>query len=164
MNISAKCAWALVLALAGGAPLAAPIDRQALVVRHNPQLAAIDPWAPLSVGNGQFCFTADVTGLQTFPEHYRARGIALETQARWSWHEDPNPDNYKLSDANRDYTAHGRTVGYPTQATSPAGLWLRANPHAWPLGQLACGAAMVRRWRWPISAMSIRSSICGGVC
>lgn len=130
-------ALALVLAVAGGMSVAAPIDRQALVARHNPQLQAIDTWAPLSVGNGQFCFTADVTGLQTFAEHYSRKGIALETQARWSWHEDPNPNNYQLSDANRDYTAHGKTVGYPTQATSPAGIWLRANPHAWPLGQLS---------------------------
>ena len=136
MNLYAKRILALVVIVTSGVALAAPIDRPALVQRHNPQLKAIDPWAPLSVGNGQFCFTADVTGLQTFPDHYGSQGIALETQARWSWHEDANPHGYKLSDANREYTAHGKTVGYPTQATSPAGLWLRANPHAWPLGQL----------------------------
>ncbi|MBV7538510.1 hypothetical protein KW842_22290 [Duganella sp. sic0402] len=137
MNNYLKRFPALVFILLSGVALAAPIDRQALVQRHNPQLKAIDPWAPLSVGNGQFCFTADVTGLQTFPEHYSAKGIALETQARWSWHEDPNPNGYKLADANRDYTAHGQTVGYPTIMTSPAALWLRANPHVWPLGQLS---------------------------
>ncbi|MGB9990264.1 hypothetical protein [Pseudoduganella rhizocola] len=119
-----------------GLASAQPIDRKALVERHNPRLNAIDPWAPLSVGNGQFCFTADVTGLQTFPEHYAGKGIALETQARWSWHENPNPKGYKLSDANRDYTAHGKTVGYPTLMDTPAGMWLRENPHTMPLGQL----------------------------
>ncbi len=67
------------------------IDRQAVVTRHNPKLTKVDPWAPLTVGNGQFCFTADVTGLQTFYDHYRKNGIPLETLARWAWHFDPNP-------------------------------------------------------------------------
>jgi hypothetical protein len=132
---AAALAWLLAGSAATAAP-AAPIDRQALVARHHPQLKAIDPWAPLSVGNGQFCFTADVTGLQTFPEHYGRKGIALETQARWAWHEDPNPQGYQLADANRDYTSHGQTVGYPTLMDGPAATWLRTNPHVWPLGQL----------------------------
>jgi hypothetical protein len=49
-------------------PAYSPIDRQALVTRHNPVLTAIDPLSPLTVGNGEFAFGADVTGLQTFPE------------------------------------------------------------------------------------------------
>ena len=129
---------AFVLALAATAPArsADPIDRQALAARHSPHLTAIDIMSPLSVGNGRFCFTADVTGLQTLPGHYRAGGTPLETQARWSWHENANPNGYKLSDANRDYTAHGRTQGYPTRSTTPAGIWLRENPHIQPLPQI----------------------------
>jgi hypothetical protein len=114
----------------------AKIDRHALVTRHNPHLTQIDPWAPLSVGNGQFCFTADVTGLQTFYDYYHQNGIGLETQARWSWHQNPNPKGYKLSDANRDFTAYGKTLGYPMSQSSPAGQWLRENPHAMPLPQV----------------------------
>jgi len=125
-----------LLATTQAASAAAPIDRQAVVTRHAPQLKEIDPLAPLSVGNGRFAFTADVTGLQTLPEHYHAKGIPLETQARWSWHEDANPKGYKLADANRDYTAHGRTVGYPTEARTPAGQWLRENPHTQPLPRI----------------------------
>jgi hypothetical protein len=113
------------------------IDRHALVTRHNPHLTALDPWAPLSVGNGQFCFTVDVTGLQTFSEHYHAKGIGLETQARWSWHSNPNPRAYTLTDANRPYTAYGKTIGYPSNDKTPAGQWLRENPHAMPLPQVA---------------------------
>jgi hypothetical protein len=125
-------------ALSAVSAQAAPrIDRYALVQRHSPHLRAADPWAPLSVGNGQFCFTADVTGLQTFGDHYRKHGIALETQARWSWHEDPNPNGYQLSDANRPYSAHGATVNYPTNMEVPAANWLRENPHPMPLGQLS---------------------------
>ena len=47
---------------------ASSIDRAALANRHNPSLHKLDPWAPLSVGNGEFAFTADVTGLQAFPQ------------------------------------------------------------------------------------------------
>jgi hypothetical protein len=41
------------------------LDRRALVQAQNPVFTSIDPWAPLSVGNGEFAFTADVTALQT---------------------------------------------------------------------------------------------------
>ncbi|MRW88579.1 hypothetical protein GJ699_01110 [Duganella sp. FT80W] len=132
-----RLGWAVLLALAvhtaGGA---APIDRQALVARHAPHLTALDAMAPLSVGNGRFCFTADVTGLQSLPDFYWKTGTPTETQARWSWHQDANPHNYQLADANRAYTAHGRTVGYPTQQNTPAGQWLRQNPHVQPLPQI----------------------------
>jgi hypothetical protein len=119
------------------APAATSLDREALVRRHSPRLEAIDSWAPLSVGNGQFCFTADVTGLQTLYTHYQRNGIPLETQARWAWHEEPNPQGFTLDDANRPFTAYGRTVAYPTNERTPAGQWLRANPHAQPLPRLA---------------------------
>jgi hypothetical protein len=132
--------WALVCAVAsssGGADGAEKIDRHALVTRHNPHLTAIDPWAPLSVGNGEFCFTADVTGLQTFTDYYHAHGIITETQARWSWHSNPNPNGYKLADANRPFTSYGKTLGYPTNDKGAAGQWLRENPQGMPLPQLA---------------------------
>ncbi|MPQ57901.1 hypothetical protein [Duganella sp. FT27W] len=132
------CLYLLTLApgLAAAATPAPPIDRQAVVARHDPQLRAIDPQTPLTVGNGRFAFTADVTGLQTLPDLYHAQGIPLETQARWSWHQDANLAGYTLADANVDYTAHGRTVGYPTNAKSPAGQWLRENPHTQPLPRI----------------------------
>jgi hypothetical protein len=114
-----------------------PIDRHALVTRHNPHVTQVDPWAPLSVGNGQFAFTADVTGLQTFGEFYHQNGIPLETLARWAWHENPNPAGYRLSDANQPFTAYGKTLGYPTNQNGPAGMWLRENPQDVPLPRLA---------------------------
>ncbi|HKI68799.1 MAG TPA: hypothetical protein VKA67_04370, partial [Verrucomicrobiae bacterium] len=42
------------------------IDRRVLVRRHNPVVTGFDPFSALSVGNGEFAFTADVTGVQTF--------------------------------------------------------------------------------------------------
>ncbi|HWA10356.1 MAG TPA: hypothetical protein VG838_12960 [Opitutaceae bacterium] len=130
--------WTFALLAAG--PLFAadspPIDRHALVTRHNPHLTQLDPWAPLSVGNGHFAFTADITGLQSLEDHYHEHGIPLETLARWAWHENANPNGYKLSDANRPFTAYGKTIGYPTNQNGPAGMWLRENPQDVPLAQI----------------------------
>src|ERR1041384_6248362 len=65
-----------------------PIQRRARVERHNPTLKANDPLSPLSVGNGEFAFTADITGLQTFDDFHRD-GIHLCTMSQWGWHSDP---------------------------------------------------------------------------
>lgn len=128
---------ALVAAAALLAP-APPIDRQAVVGRHHPVVERVDPDASLTVGNGRFAFTADVTGLQTLADHSHRHGVPTETLARWAWHSEPNPRGYTLADASRPYTeADGRTVAYPTDGASDAGQWLRRNPHDLPLGQIA---------------------------
>ncbi len=124
----------------------APIDRQVLVERHNPDLHAADPLGSLSVGNGQFACTVDVTGLQTFPEYY-SKGIQLGTQSQWAWDSSKNPDHFSIDDVLSPYDAHGRTVLYadgrgkqknsdnPSRAAQ-ANAWLRANPHRVQLGRL----------------------------
>ena len=66
------------------------IDRRALVRRHNPAIQQADPFSALTVGNGSFAFTADVTGLQTFNEEYRKQ-FPLCTSAHWGWHTTPAP-------------------------------------------------------------------------
>jgi len=116
------------------------IDRQTLVTRHNVTISRADPLTPLSVGNGEFAFTADVTGLQTFPE-YHQRGMSLGTLSQWGWHSIPNPEGYALADALNPYTVAGREVPYaaggsPSGGYSPAANWLRANPHRLHLGQI----------------------------
>lgn len=140
MRFSARLLF-LVLAGVGGSGLAvsAPerIDRHALVTRHNPHLTTLDVWGSFSVGNGGFAFTTDVTGLQTFAGYYHDHGITTETEARWLWHEAPNPAGYKLSDANRMFTAYGKTLGYPSKGSGPASDWLRQNPQILPLPQLS---------------------------
>jgi hypothetical protein len=136
-----KALLTAIAGLAATATLAAPappIDREALVARHHPVIERYDPDASLTVGNGGFAFTADVTGLQTFAEHSHRRGVPTETLARWAWHTEPNPRGYTLADASRPYTeADGRTVAYPTDANGEAGQWLRRNPHDLPLGEIA---------------------------
>ncbi len=116
------------------------IDRRAVVTRHTVILERADPLTPLSVGNGTFAFTADVTGLQTFPG-FHARGMSLGTHAEWGWHSLPNPVGYRLEDALEDYIVDGRAVPYLSGLNAsgdytPAAEWLRANPHRLHLGRL----------------------------
>lgn len=118
------------------ATISAPdIDRRARVARHDPVIRAVDPFAPLTVGNGTFAFTADATGLQTFPDAYRE--IPLATQAQWGWHTFPNPEGYRLEDALALYDAYGRSVPYASLQRTPAGQWLRQNPHRLSLARIA---------------------------
>ncbi|HLP25115.1 MAG TPA: hypothetical protein VK477_05525, partial [Acidobacteriota bacterium] len=124
-----------VLALAASA---APIDRQAVVERHNVRLTRVDVESPLSVGNGDFAFTVDPTGLQTF-EYFHDEGIPLETSSTlpWAWHEFPNPQGLKLEDAMMAHDFHGRAVMFAGRQNSPAGIYFRENPHPIPLGQIS---------------------------
>ncbi len=116
------------------------IDREVLVRRNNVTLRKADPLTPLSVGNGEFAFTADITGLQTFGEYYE-KGMPLGTQSQWGWHTMPNPKDYKLSDILEYYTVAGRKVSYASGSAnsrgySPAAIWLRSNPHRLHLGKI----------------------------
>lgn len=119
------------------------IDRRSLVERHHPVLSAPDPLSPLTVGNGRFAFTADVTGLQTFAEAYE-NGIPLHTQAQWAWHRFANPEGYQLEDVLVPYDVNGRSVPYADGGThrdappavAKAARYLRANPHRLDLGRI----------------------------
>ena len=114
------------------------IDRRTLVRRHNPVLRGLDPRSPLSVGNGEFAFTADATGLQTFPEIYE-RDTPLCTQSQWGWHSFPNPKGFTPDDLRLvGYDTYGRPVGYPTSSAGQEELydWLRNNPHRLHLGRI----------------------------
>ena len=113
------------------------IDRFALVSRHNPAVQKADALTPLSVGNGKFCFTADITGLQTFTEFY-SPGIPLCTQSYWGWHTLPNSNNYNLEDTMVEVDSHGRMVKYAdiVKEHKVACEWLRANPHRLGLGRI----------------------------
>lgn len=125
-------------ALGAASAAGGKIGREALVRRHNPRLTSIDAMAPLTVGNGEFAFTADVTGLQTFPESY-AKGIPLCTQSQWGWHSVPAPAGVKAEDFRMtEFDAHGRMVGYPTGSEGQRALfnWLRENPHRLNLGRV----------------------------
>lgn len=106
--------------------------------RHNPKHDSIDLSSPLSVGNGDLCFTADVTGLQTLADEY-SESIPLCTMSSWGWHTQPLPDHLTGSSLRlRQYDTYGRQVGYPTSAEGQEELfsWLRMNPHRLHLGKI----------------------------
>jgi hypothetical protein len=114
------------------------IDRCAVVRRHNPLVAAFDPFSALSVGNGELAFTADVTGLQTFAAECEAT-FPLCTTAHWSWHTTPAPDGLWREDLRYQlYDTYGRKVGYATdrKGQEPLFDWLRQNPHRLHLGRI----------------------------
>lgn len=116
---------------------AAPIDREALVRRHDVHVTRVEPESPVSVGNGDFAFTVDVTGLQTFESLYHARGVPLETLSTWAWHSFPNTAGLTLDDAMRTYDFHGRKIKFAGNQKSPAGTYFRENPHPIPLGEIS---------------------------
>jgi hypothetical protein len=131
---------ATAFAQKSNATSARQIDRFALVSRHNVTINKPDPLTPLSVGNGEFAFTADITGLQTYPQFHQ-QGIPLGTQSQWGWHTLPNDKGYRTADVLEDYEVAGRKVPYASDKKysggySPAASWLRANPHRLHLGQI----------------------------
>ncbi|MBS2097408.1 hypothetical protein [Carboxylicivirga linearis] len=116
------------------------IDRYSLVARHNPSIRQFDSLASLSVGNGNFAFTVDATGLQTFPEYYK-NGVPLGTQSQWGWHSFPNPEEYKIEETFKVYNFRGKDELYAAQFNEDgrpkrAANWYRANPHRLHLGYI----------------------------
>lgn len=118
---------------------AMPIDRLALVARHDVVLTNFDANNPLSVGNGGFCFTVDATGLQTFPEAFE-QTTPLGTLSDWGWHTAPNPNHWSIDTFHfkEFHDLHGRLVPYADTAKplTPEMQWLRENPHRLDLGQI----------------------------
>jgi hypothetical protein len=123
-------------------PAKTKIDRFSLVNRHNIEITKIDSLNSLSVGNGKFAFTVDITGLQTFPDYY-SKGIPLGTMSEWGWHTAPNTRAFSLADVYRTYDVHGRKIDYVHSFTgiadtfkTAATSFLRANPHRIHLGMI----------------------------
>ncbi len=116
------------------------IDRRAMVARHNCVNTNPNPLTPLSVGNGKFAFTADVTGLQSYFDLYTG-GMPLGTMSDWGWHTWPNPERCQLEDVLSEFENNGRKVKYPGRMPADergkrAWAWLRTNPHRLHLGQI----------------------------
>ena len=114
------------------------LDRRAVVSRHSPVLRDVAPRSPLSVGNGEFAFTVDVTGLQSLAELYE-RNVPLCTQSQWGWHSFPAPPGMEPSQLRLEmFDTYGRQVGYATSSQGQDVLfnWLRENPHRLNLGRI----------------------------
>jgi hypothetical protein len=129
------------------------INRKALVRRHNVRQENLDPRSPVSVGNGEFAFTVDLTGLQSLPDAYPVGGrddvppgTLLGTQAQWGWHASPPHHPYELAGSTVLYDSPRGPVPYVDMVgdivndretdTSQAETWLRANPHRLDLARI----------------------------
>ena len=116
------------------------IDRKALVSRCSPVVTSMDTLSSLSVGNGEFAYTVDATGLQSFPEYY-SHGVCLGTQSQWAWHSMPNTEDYRPEEALKpfDFGHHKAGELYSCQFKEAgrqhdASEYLRQNPHRLHLG------------------------------
>ncbi|WP_320129694.1 hypothetical protein [uncultured Sphaerochaeta sp.] len=113
------------------------IDRKALVLRHNPCQIGWDAKSPLSVGNGDFAFTTDFTGLQTCSDTPLG-GVPRCTMSQWGFHRYPDAplDDHALR--LRKCKVGDRVVGYKTEATGQEALFdsLRKNPHRFNLAKI----------------------------
>lgn len=117
---------------------AAKIDRYALVARNNVLVEQPDTLASLSVGNGNFAFTTDITGLQTFYADYE-KGVTLGTQSNWGWHTFPNDAGYDIMQSVSYSDFRGRKVPYLSQeaktgSDANATNYFRENPQRLQLG------------------------------
>ncbi|KAF9529462.1 Six-hairpin glycosidase-like protein [Crepidotus variabilis] len=110
------------------------IDRESVVRRFNPSRNANSPTTPIQVGNGNFAFGADITGLQSI--------LPWNTLSTWSWHNTSfptTPGQTKPEDfTGLDWWTHGRLVPYsqPNPAENDISQWLIRNPHRVNLGRI----------------------------
>jgi protein-glucosylgalactosylhydroxylysine glucosidase len=116
------------------------IDREAVVRRHTIHINKADSLGSLTVGNGNFAMTVDITGLQSFPEYYKG-GVPLGTQSVWGWNSIPNDSNYRFGETLKTYELAGRKIPYPVQWKEPernknAADFFRQQPHRIHLGNV----------------------------
>ncbi|MBN1417675.1 MAG: hypothetical protein JXP34_02805 [Planctomycetes bacterium] len=127
------------------------MDRFALVTRHNIELTGPDPAAPLQVGNGEFAFGVDGTGLQTFYGN---------TMSHWGWHTALLPPGKRIEDFElTEVDTYGRKVGYAIRAKKGQEdlyAWLRENPHRLNLGRI--GLEATRKDGAPIETADLAGS------
>lgn len=123
---------AIVIASLFSAPCTALIDRKSLVSRFNPTRNASSLVTPMQVGNGNFAFGADVTGLQTFQPF----GIL----SFWGWKNDSFPPGVTEADIDAyhgvSWLNHGRPVEYDFGGGNPIEQWLISNPNRVNLGRI----------------------------
>ncbi|KFA56560.1 hypothetical protein S40293_01034 [Stachybotrys chartarum IBT 40293] len=123
----------LLFALASAESCSSKIDRQKIIQTFNPRRNASYN-TPLQVGNGNFAFGADITGLQTF-NHFA-------TMSTWGWHNfslPTTPGQTSIADyTGTEWWTHGRLVRYNmvNDNNTDIGNWLRENPHRINLGTI----------------------------
>lgn len=108
-----------------------PIDRKAVVDRHKIISTSTNVKSPAQVGNGEFAFGVDITGLQTF--------VPFNTMSQWSWHSFPLPKGMSVSSYKSvPIISSGREVLHeiPNPEQPELSAWLAGNPHRFNLGRI----------------------------
>ncbi|KAL2830426.1 Six-hairpin glycosidase-like protein [Aspergillus pseudoustus] len=110
------------------------IDRHEIVSKYNVVRTSLidNETTPLQVGNGDFAFNVDNTGMQSF--------LPFNTLSSWAWHNDSLPSN---GEELSDYTGvrmltHGRNVSYdiPDPDLPEVSQWLIGNPNRINIGRI----------------------------
>jgi hypothetical protein len=133
-----------LLLVVGAAARISPSQRRNVVRSFNPHRNVSSSTTPLQVGNGNFAFGADITGLQTFSP------FAIESS--WAWHNFSFPTTSNQTSPSGRYTfverrhgtnklcgldftglnwwTHDRLVNYdmPNPAEEDISNWLIQNP------------------------------------
>ena len=138
----------------------AAIDRQAVVNRHNPLITEADPLASLSVGNGHFAITVDITGLQSYPFEYGA-GVPLNAMSDWGWHSFENTNHLQPSESEKTYEfGHGHPEVYAVEFKKAedgrhkqATEYFRVNPHRLNLGTIGLSLKDAKGETIPLTAL-----------
>ncbi|KAF2994389.1 hypothetical protein E8E13_002470 [Curvularia kusanoi] len=124
----------IFLAFLASRPGLCKIDRKKIVSQFNIiRTNLIDnETTPLQVGNGNFAFNVDNTGLQTF--------LPFNTLSSWAWHNDSLPEDGELPS---DYKGlpretYGREVFYdiPDPKLKEITQWMIGNPNRINLGRI----------------------------
>lgn len=140
--------------------ITASIDREAVLFRNSPVITTADPLASLTVGNGHFATTVDVTGLQTYVDDYK-QGIPLNAMSDWGWHAFPNKDNLTPAETEKSFDlGHGHPEIYAVEYKKAedgrhklATEYFRVNPHRLNLG--AVGLQLQDKSGHPIALKSL---------
>ena len=119
------------------------IDRHAVVNRNNPIITEANDLASLTVGNGHFAATVDVTGLQSFPFDYGA-GVPLNAMSDWGWHKFENTNGLTAAESEKAFDfGHGHQEIYAVEYKKAedgrhkdATEYFRVNPHRLNLGTI----------------------------
>ncbi|MEK3886411.1 glycoside hydrolase family 65 [Bacillus sp. FSL K6-3431] len=129
------------------------MDKKKIIEKHNPIINKVEPLSPLSIGNGEFGFSFDFTGLQTYPEAYES---PLGTQSNWGWHYSGGRDVFTDKDIRfQSFDTHGRQVPYPMKPEDKeeAYHWLRQNPHRLQLGRISFRFLNTDQCEIPVAAI-----------
>ena len=139
----------------------ASIDRHAVVKRNHPIITEADYLASLSVGNGHFATTVDVTGLQSYPFEYGA-GVPLNAMSDWGWHKFENTDNLSPAESEKSFDfGHGHPEVYAVEFKKAedgrhkaATEYFRVNPHRLNLGTIGLDLKDAAGQPIPLSALT----------